>query len=53
MSRIFIKDLANHIAEEVTIKGWVNIRRDQGKMIILDFRDMTGVVQGVILPNRP
>ncbi len=53
MSRIFIKDLANHIAEEVTIKGWVNIRRDQGKMIFLDFRDMTGVVQGVILPNRP
>ncbi len=38
--------------DEVLIKGWVNIRRDQGKMIFLDFRDMSGVVQGVILPNQ-
>ncbi|MES2623623.1 MAG: aspartate--tRNA(Asn) ligase [Patescibacteria group bacterium] len=52
MKRTLIKDLASHITEEVTIKGWVNIRRDQGKMIFLDFRDMTGVVQGVILPNQ-
>lgn len=36
---------------EVTIKGWINVRRDQGKMIFLDFRDMTGIVQGVILPG--
>jgi nondiscriminating aspartyl-tRNA synthetase len=52
MKRTLIMDLASHITEEVTIKGWVNIRRDQGKMIFLDFRDMTGVVQGVILPNQ-
>ena len=37
--------------ETVTIKGWIDIRRDQGKLIFLDFRDMTGYVQGVILPN--
>lgn len=49
--RIWIKDLSSHKGEEVLIKGWVNVRRDQGKMIFLDFRDMTGVVQGVILPN--
>lgn len=51
-SRIYIKDLQHHIGKEVLIKGWINIRRDQGKMIFLDFRDMTGVVQGVILPNQ-
>lgn len=49
--RIYIKDLASHKGEEVTIAGWVDIRRDQGKLIFLDFRDMTGKVQGVILPN--
>ena len=39
------------MGETVTIKGWVDIRRDQGKMIFFDFRDMTGYVQGVVLPN--
>lgn len=51
MPRTYIKDLGIKVGEEVTIKGWVDIRRDQGKLIFLDFRDMTGVVQGVILPN--
>ena len=51
MPRTYIKELGSKIGEEVTIKGWVDIRRDQGKLIFLDFRDMTGVVQGVILPN--
>jgi aspartyl-tRNA synthetase len=51
MKRTLIGSLSGHKGEEVTIKGWVNIRRDQGKMIFLDFRDRTGLVQGVILPN--
>ncbi len=49
--RTYIKDLAAKVGEEVLIKGWVDIRRDQGKLIFLDFRDVTGVIQGVILPN--
>ncbi len=49
--RTWIKDLGGKKGEEVLVKGWVNVRRDQGKMIFLDFRDMTGVVQGVVLPN--
>ena len=52
MQRTYIKELSKKVTEEVLIKGWVNIRRDQGKMIFLDFRDMTGIVQGVILPNQ-
>ncbi len=51
MQRIYIKDLKEHIGKEVSISGWVDIRRDQGKLIFLDFRDKTGKVQGVILPN--
>lgn len=51
MERTLIKDLETKIGEEVKIDGYVNIRRDQGKMIFMDFRDMTGFVQGVILPS--
>lgn len=51
MERIYIKNLKEHLGSEVTIKGWIDVRRDQGKLIFLDFRDVTGKVQGVILPN--
>ncbi len=51
INRIYIKDLASHIGEEVVIAGWVDVRRDQGKMVFMDMRDMTGKVQCVVLPN--
>ena len=51
MKRIYIKELKDYVGQEVTIKGWVDTRRDQGKLVFLDFRDMTGYVQGVILPS--
>lgn len=51
--RIFIKELGSHKGEEVLIKGWVSVRRDQGKMVFFDFRDMSGTVQGVVLPQSP
>ena len=49
--RIYINKLSEKKQETVIINGWVNVRRDQGKMIFLDFRDRSGIVQGVILPN--
>src|SRR3989338_6737608 len=48
MTRIYIKDLSAHKGEEVEIRGWVDVARDQGKMAFFDFRDMTGKVQGVV-----
>src|SRR3989339_855485 len=51
MKRIYIKNLKEQIGKEVSISGWVDVRRDQGKLIFLDFRDVTGKIQGVILPN--
>ncbi len=51
--RTFNKDLEGKKGEEVTIKGWIDVRRDQGKLIFLDFKDMTGIVQGVVLPGSP
>lgn len=50
-NRTYIKDLENKVGEEVTIAGWVNVRRDQGKMVFMDMRDMTGIVQCVVLPG--
>jgi len=50
--RIYIKDLNAHVGEEIVIAGWVNIRRDQGKMVFFDMRDMSGLVQCVTLPNH-
>ncbi len=52
MKRTYIKDLVTHTGEEVSISGWVNIRRDQGKMVFFDMRDMTGTVQCVVLPTK-
>lgn len=51
LQRVLIKDLTNYKGETILIKGWINVRRDQGKMIFLDIRDRSGLVQGVILPN--
>ena len=51
MERTFIGDLNQKIGEPALIRGWVSVRRDQGKMIFFDFRDMTGTVQGVVLPK--
>lgn len=51
-NRIFIKDLNENIGKEVIIAGWVDVRRDQGKMVFFDMRDMTGKVQCVTLPNH-
>jgi len=50
MERTLIADLKNNIGAEVTLKGWVDIRRDQGKLIFIDFRDASGKVQMVALP---
>ncbi|MCX6739406.1 MAG: OB-fold nucleic acid binding domain-containing protein [Candidatus Parcubacteria bacterium] len=51
-NRIYIKDLSEHKGEEVKIACFVDVRRDQGKLVFFDFRDVTGRVQGVILPNN-
>ena len=50
--RTYINTIATHVGEEVTVKAWVDVRRDQGKMVFLDLRDVTGKVQAVVLPTR-
>ncbi|MCI0542785.1 OB-fold nucleic acid binding domain-containing protein, partial [bacterium] len=49
-NRIYINELKDHVGGEVTIAGWADSRRDHGKLVFLDLRDMTGIVQTVALP---
>jgi len=45
MERTLIKDLNQHIDEQVTIQGWLHTLRDQKNMQFLIIRDRTGLVQ--------
>ena len=51
-NRTYIKNLSEKVGQEVIIAGWVDVRRDQGKLVFMDMRDMTGKVQTVVLPNH-
>lgn len=53
MERTEIQNLKDNIDKEVTISGWVDVRRDHGKLIFLDIRDGSGKVQCVVLPDKP
>ena len=44
--------MKSQVGQEVTIAGWVDVRRDQGKMVFMDMRDMSGKVQCVVLPSH-
>ncbi len=50
MGRTLISGLHAHIGKEVTVMGWVDVRRDHGKLIFIDLRDRSGKMQMIANP---
>ncbi|MCZ7601434.1 MAG: asparagine--tRNA ligase [Melioribacteraceae bacterium] len=49
---IYIKNLADHVGESVTLKGWLYNKRSSGKLQFLVLRDGTGIVQCVVFKGN-
>jgi asparaginyl-tRNA synthetase len=52
MNQIYINELKNHIGAEVTLKGWLYNSRSSGKLVFLQLRDGTGIVQCVVFKGN-
>ena len=50
--RILVEKTAEMTGEKVKISGWVHNRRDHGKIIFIDLRDRSGIVQVVFTPEN-
>src|SRR3989338_1961334 len=52
MPRFLISETAKHVGEKVKVAGWVNVRRAHGKIVFVDLRDKSGVLQCVFVPSN-
>lgn len=52
MHRFLISETAKHIGGKVKVAGWVNVRRVHGKILFVDLRDRSGVLQCVFIPSN-
>jgi len=48
---VYIEKISDFVDKEVTIKGWLYNIRSSGKLMFPEFRDGTGLVQGVVAKN--
>jgi aspartyl-tRNA synthetase len=52
MKEVFINETKNLVGKEVELYGWIHVRRDHGKLIFIDLRDRSGVIQVVFVPSN-
>ena len=50
MKRTLAQETTEQEGKEVLVEGWVNSRRDMGKVVFLDVRDRSGILQVVCVP---
>jgi aspartyl-tRNA synthetase len=50
MQKINLIDTPKYLDKEIELSGWVDKRRDHGKLIFFDLRDRSGKVQLVVPP---
>ncbi|MDR0953484.1 MAG: asparagine--tRNA ligase, partial [Elusimicrobiota bacterium] len=48
MSKVYIKDIGKYAGQSVTLKGWLYNKRTSGKLVFLQLRDGTGIIQCVV-----
>ena len=48
MAVLYIEDIARHVGQQVTVRGWLRHRRSSGKIQFLVVRDGTGELQAVV-----
>lgn len=51
MKRLMIANTTDQSGQQVCVKGWVHSRRDHGKIVFIDLRDRTGLLQIVFVPG--
>jgi len=51
MERIYTTQAIKHIGAQIKLRGWVNSRRNHGKIIFIDLRDKKGIIQIVFSNN--
>ncbi|MEA3272086.1 MAG: aspartate--tRNA ligase, partial [Patescibacteria group bacterium] len=50
--RTLVKETIKKEGKQVSVSGWVDARRDMGKIIFIDLRDRGGIVQLVFVPSK-
>ena len=47
-----IRDVGQHEGQSVTIRGWLYNLRESGKLLFPQFRDGSGIIQGVVVKSQ-